>query len=124
MNKNNKSCWYRLTSYLCKFVYAQPPHGIGWRVCVCVAILQCVCATSSPKVENNQRFFLTLRKTEHHFTKSHIFQHTCKNAGILIPSNANWVVRIDRQETYCGEYLNEINGNKVQGVAYGMLFPI
>jgi hypothetical protein len=47
------------------------------------------------------------------------FQHTCTSAGILIPTNADVLAKLDQQETYCGSYLNELNGNIVGGLVYG-----
>jgi hypothetical protein len=47
------------------------------------------------------------------------FQHSCPNAGLIIPTNFADALPLDRQESYCGTFLNELNGNTVGGVVYG-----
>jgi hypothetical protein len=37
----------------------------------------------------------------------------------MIPTNAEVTGSIDQQETYCGAYLNQFNGNLVGGSVFG-----
>ena len=37
----------------------------------------------------------------------------------MIPTNSAVTAPLDQQESYCGAYLNQLNGNMVGGLVYG-----
>ncbi len=46
-------------------------------------------------------------------------QHTCPNAGLLIPTFTKVIITVDQTDSHCGSFLNQFNGNNVGGAVYG-----